>query len=410
MKILQLCKKFPYPLKDGESIAVTYLSKALHELGHEVTLLSMNTTKHRADISNLPPDYNHYQNIYCTDLDNTLNIKDAFLNLFSTESYHVSRFICEKFESKLVELLSEQSFDVIQLETLYLAPYIPVIKQYSDALVSMRAHNVEYEIWERITSNTTFWPKRWYLRHLTQKLRKYELDHLNDYDYLVAVSERDLRKFKELGYKNGAMASPIGLDVGKYITIPSKKVESKKIGFIGALDWMPSREGLNWFIEEVWPSIYKEDSSIEFHVAGRNTPPDIQAIDLPNIFIHGEVPDAIQFMNDNAIMVVPLFSGSGMRVKILEGMALGKTIVTTTLGKEGIEVEKGSELIVADDASSFSKEILALVKDESRLSDIGKQAKAFIKAKYDHKSIAIELINKYQSLLDNPYPKKEVVH
>lgn len=109
MKILQLCKKFPFPLKDGESIAVTYLSNALHEQGCEITLLSMNTTKHYTDLRSLPPDFNHYKAIYVTPLDNKIKVFDAFKNLFSRESYHIIRFVSKDFESKLIELLQRKN-------------------------------------------------------------------------------------------------------------------------------------------------------------------------------------------------------------------------------------------------------------------------------------------------------------
>ena len=98
MRILQLCKKFPFPLKDGESIAVTYLAKAMNELGADVTLLTMNTTKHYFDATQLPDDFNHYDAIYFTELDNRLSFFGAFLNLFSAESYHISRFISKSFD------------------------------------------------------------------------------------------------------------------------------------------------------------------------------------------------------------------------------------------------------------------------------------------------------------------------
>ena len=154
MRILQLCKKFPYPLKDGESIAVNSLSKSLHELGCEVTLLAMNTRKHFYDTRKLPSSFTHYQQIHTVTLDNRIKPLEAFANLFSRDSYHISRFVSSGFQQALVRLLREESFDVIQLETLYLAPYIPLIRRHSDALVAMRAHNVEHEIWQRIAANT----------------------------------------------------------------------------------------------------------------------------------------------------------------------------------------------------------------------------------------------------------------
>ncbi|MBK9736125.1 MAG: glycosyltransferase [Saprospiraceae bacterium] len=407
MKILQLCKKFPYPLKDGESIAVTYLSNALHNLGCEMSLLSMNTTKHYMDIKELPADFNHYKEIHVTDLDNTVKIFDAFKNLFSKDSYHVSRFVCPDFKDKLIELLKANKYDVVQLETLYLAPYIDVIKQHSDALVTMRAHNVEFEIWERISSNTKFLPKRWYLKYLTSKLKRYELDHLNKYDYLIAVSDRDLRKFKKLGYKNGAISSPIGLDMKNYIQL-NRSEESNDICFIGALDWMPNVEGLLWFLDKVWPKLSEKQPDLKFHIAGRNTPPTILALKIKNVIVHGEVADAISFVNSHSMMIVPLFSGSGMRVKILEGMALGKVVITTTLGKEGINADHEKHLLVADTPQAFIEQISMIISGEREKHLIGSAAQKFVEDYYDHGHNAQKLLEKYVSLKDNPIYKKDL--
>lgn len=401
MRILQLSKKFPYPLKDGESIAITYLSRAMVNLGCEVTLLSMNTKKHYVPLDTLPEDYDHYKNIFEIAIDNSIKPIEAFKNLFSKDSYHVSRFVSDEFKTKLIELLQNEDFDVIQLETLYLAPYIDTIKKYSKAIITMRSHNIEYEIWERISANTSFLPKKWYLKYLTKKLKNYELDVLNSYDYLIAVSDRDLQKFKKLGYKNGAMASPIGLEMKNYVTMPNKQENS--ICFIGALDWMPNREGLDWFLKNVWPNLSQQKPDLKFYVAGRNTPDELLNVNIPNVKIMGEVPDAVDFINRHTLMIVPLFSGSGMRVKILEGMALKKAIVTTTLGKEGIEAENGKHILVADTPQEFANAIVRALNDKNLQQTIGNNAFEFVKEYYDHSSIAEKLIEKYQHLLASPH-------
>ncbi len=401
MKILQLCKKIPYPLKDGESIAVTYMSKALHDAGCEVTLLSMNTSKHYTQLSEITEGFDHYKNVHVTDLNNDLNPIDAFVNLFSKDSYHVSRFVCDKFESKLKEILSTEDFDIVQLETFYLTPYIPVIKKYSKAIVSLRAHNIEHEIWERITSNTSSPVKKWYLNHLTNKLRNYERNHVNEYDYIITVSDRDLKRFKGIGYTNGAMATPIGLNLKDYIEV-NPKTDNNGICFIGALDWMPNIEGLQWFLKNVWPILQKSNAGLKFHIAGRNTPDSIMKLASKNIVVHGEVPNAQLFMSRFPVMVVPLFSGSGTRVKILEGLALERGIVTTSIGLEGINARHEKEILIADDPTTFAQSINKLLSSDKLLTDMGKKGKAFVINHYDNKDAAEKLIDKYQKLMASP--------
>ena len=400
MRILQLCKKFPYPLKDGESIAVTYLSKALRDLGCEITLLCMNTTKHHTDINSLPKSFDHYKAIYTTPLDNSIKPVDAFLNLFSSASYHIERFVSDSFRDQLIKVLQGGDFDIVQLETLYLAPYVATIKQYSDAQIVMRAHNVEHEIWDRISNNVSFLPKKWYLTHLTRKLRDYEIEHLNDYDYLVALTDRDLKRFKKLGYRNGAMASPIGIDAGCYHLVAREDFERPlSLCFIGSLDWMPNMEGLEWFLNNVWPEVSRQMPEVQLHVAGRNTPESLSRIDRPNVTIHGEVPDASEFISRHDGMVVPLFSGSGMRVKILEGMALGKVVISTSLGMEGIDARDGEDLMVANSSNDFVNTIRFCSNNRDTMSLIGESARKFVLNRFDSHTLARELFDTYKALL-----------
>jgi len=396
MKILQLCKKFPFPLKDGESIAITNLSKALHALGCNVSLLSMNTKKHYFDLSRLPADFNHYASIHEVKIDNELKLKDAFFNLFSKDSYHISRFVSEDFELALKRILRKNKFDIIQLETLYLAPYIPVIRKYSDAIIAMRAHNVEHEIWERIAGNTCFLPKKWYLKHLAKKLKRYEVTHLNDYDLLVPITDRDLGKFRKMGYKNGVQVIPIGVDQEDYSPDFSAFNKPLSISFIGSLDWMPNQEGLNWFLENVWPKATKQFPELSLHVAGRNTPQWMLNMNVKNVKFYGEVPCAASFINQHPIMVVPLLSGSGMRAKILEGMALGRVVLTTRIGLEGIEAKPKKEVLIADKVNEFLDAITYCYKNNENLYRIGHNALEFVGNNYDNHQIAATLATSYK--------------
>lgn len=399
MKILQLCKKFPYPLKDGEAIAVTYLSKALRDLGCDITLLCMNTTKHYTDLDALPGDFNHYTAIHCTEIDNAVKPVDAFLHLFKKSSYHVTRFVSEEFRSQLIRLLQEEDFDIIQLETLYLAPYIETIKQHTQAPIVMRAHNVEHEIWDRISSNTSFFPKKWYLSHLARKLKEYEIGKLNSYDYLVALTQRDLKMFKKLGYKNGASASPIGIETGRYSISGIKASKPVSLCFIGSLDWMPNLEGLNWFLQEVWPGIHKKHPEVTLHIAGRNTPSSLLNMKMHNVTVHGEVPESRDFISDHNIMVVPLFSGSGMRVKILEGMALGRVVISTQLGAEGIDASPGRDYLLADTETAFQDAISYCIENARDMQSIGNAAREFVESHFCNREIAQHMYEIYEHLL-----------
>ena len=399
MRLLQLCKKFPYPLKDGESIAVMNLSRALHELGCEVSLLAMNTSKHFCDVSSVNGSFKHFKQAYYTELDNTLNIKDAFFNLFSRESYHISRFVCPDFTKQLVKMLKENTFDIIQLETLYMAPYIPIIRKYSKAMIAMRAHNVEHEIWARVAQNTKPLFKKLYLKYLTNKLRKYEIKQLNNYDLMIAISQKDLDTFRRLGYKNKGLVTPIGLDTASYKADNRSYKKEISLSFIGSLDWMPNLEGLKWFLDNVWDSLLAKYPNLKLHVAGRNTPATLINAKYKNVKVYGEVNDAKKFINGHSIMIVPLLSGSGMRAKILEGMALGKVVLTTALGLEGINAAHKNQVLVADTADEFIKALDYCYRSNGSLSKLGKNAQKLVYDEYDNIETAKNLIAEYKNFV-----------
>jgi len=397
MKILQLCKKFPYPLKDGESIAVTYLARALHELGAEIHLLAMNTTKHFFDLKKLPVEFNHYQSIKTVGLDNRLKASSALFNLFEGSSYHVSRYHFAAYEKALIGLLKAQEFDIIQLETLYLTPYIPTIRKYTTAKIVLRSHNIEHEIWERVLDNVKNPLKKWYLAIQIKRLKDFELQQLDKVDLLLPITNRDAQNYKQLGNSSAVLTCPIGLDISDY---PEESLNTEEISlsFIGSLDWAPNIEGIQWFLDQVWADVLKKYPKCELHIAGRNTPQWLIDQSYPNVTIHGEVESAIQFITQHPIMIVPLLSGGGMRVKILESMALSRITVTTSIGVEGIHAEDYKNVLIANTPEEFINKIDWVYQQQDALSDTGSNARQLIEKQYDNLQIGKQLFTKYKEI------------
>lgn len=397
MNILQLCKKFPYPFKDGESLAVYYLSKSLNELGCDITLLAMNTSKHYFEYNGNLEALAHYKEIHSVPVNNKVNIFGAVKNLFSSLPYHVSRYNSRAFKSQLIELLKNNDYDIIHLETLYVTKYISVIRKYTDAPIVLRAHNVEHEIWERVTNNTKITWKRLYLKYLTAKLKRYELAQFSSIDHLLAITHRDLKNFRSLGYHKSAIAVPIGLDTRDYMASDKKMDQPLSISFIGSLDWVPNTEGIDWFLEEIWPSILEQFKDITLHIAGRNTPASYLKKNIPNVTFYGEVEDAKAFINAHPVMIVPLLSGSGMRVKILEGLFLGRLVITTSLGLEGIEASHKDQVLIAETKEEFVKCIKFLIDHPIQSDNITKRAMVYASRYYDNLQIGKDVKDFYQT-------------
>lgn len=398
MKILQICKKFPFPLKDGESIAITNLGRALQFNGAQVSLLAMNTSKHYFNLDELPDNFDHYQNIWTVDVDNRIKPTAALGNLFSSKSFHIERYYTEAFEAKLSSILQNEEFDIIQLETLYLTPYIDCIRKYSNAKIVLRSHNVEFEIWERLTKNEKNKIKKEYLAYLTAKLRKFEVEQLSKVDSIVSITERDMEQYRRLGFKKEGKVSPIGLDLKDYRDDDTSFDQPLSLSFIGSLDWQPNVEGLVWFLNGPWKLLRKNFKDLKLNIAGRNMPEELKKYESENVIIHGEVPDAQAFISRYSVMLVPLLSGGGMRAKILEGMALGKIVLSTQIGIEGIPVVNGEQAYIANTSEEFKAAIQYCFAQNGELKGMGKNARQFIGDNYDNKLLARKVLDFYDKL------------
>lgn len=401
MRLLQLSKKVPHPMKDGESIAVTQSARSLANEGVSMDLLTFNTVKHSCDLDEARSALGHYGKLEALPLDNRVRPLEALKNLlFTKNSYHVERFIDRAYSEKLIEMLRQTDYDIVQLETIYMAPYIPIIRKHSSARIVLRAHNVEHEIWERLTENTGNPLKRAYLRILSDRLRTFEIEQLDLVDAMLSISSKDDENFRRLGFQGRSLVMPISLNLESYH--PVQKWETVSLSFIGSLDWFPNLEGLEWFLENVdleGLACPLTGDQIQFHVAGRNPPERIVANPLPSLRFHGEVRDAIDFINDHPVMIVPLFSGSGMRTKILEAMALKRVVITTSLGLEGIDATDGVEVLIADSGEAFREKVQWLLVNPDKIASIGEAARRHIEDNYDAPTVADELHEFLQSLM-----------
>jgi len=394
MKVLQLCNKPPIPLIDGGCIAINNIAQGLLDKKIEVKILTASTEKHPFKPKEIPEEFKRLTNIEGVFLDTRVNVIDAFSALVTADSYNVNRFFSPDLNKRLIELLKETEFDIVHLESLFMTPYIPTIRSHSSAKVILRSHNLEHLIWERLAHSTGNTAKRMYLKHLASKLKKYEQKTINEVDGIAAISFEDTKRFKDFKCAKPLVTIPFGIDLKDYNIKEDNRSTSTKVFHLGAMDWEPNKEAINWFVDSIWPEIQNED--ISFHLAGRSMSSRMQKLSTKNFIVHGEVDSAAEFMQDHDIMVVPLLSGSGMRIKIIEAMALGKAVISTTVGAEGIAYENGKNIIIADSASDFSKAIVDLSKNPNKVKKLGENARQLIETQYDNALIIEKLISFYQ--------------
>jgi len=396
MKILQLTNKVPYPPRDGGAIASLTLARELTKAGHEVVVLAMNTSKHFVDQNDTKIiQYGHIR-WEIVPVDTKIRWHKALSNLlFSRLPYNAIRFISKEYRAKLRVLLTEENFDFIILDNLYTGLYINDIRPCTQSLVVLRPHNIEHEIWAR-TAKSSVGLKRIYLSILARRIRRFELSLINKYDALIPITSRDAGHFMNFGNKKPCHVLPTGMDIPECNADPVPFKAS--VAHLGALDWLPNQNGIRWFIRQVWPIVRRELQGIEFHLAGRNAPEKFGTqVSSPGVVYYGEIDDAASFIRQHPIFIVPVFSGSGMRIKLLDYMAAGRATVTTSIGAEGIPVESGRETFITDQPEEFARQIIALARNPGLCGEIGANAISFIKNNFDNQMLIgqmVEFLNK----------------
>lgn len=376
-------------------IAIHQLTRGFYEAGHKVTVAAINTKKHFFPPDEMPQENQELADFHSVLLDTDVNWWDALTSLFRGDSYNIQRFVSADFERLLSGILRENEFDIVQLEGLYLLPYLLTIRKYSNAKIVLRAHNIEHLIWERNSKMAKPGAKKWYLQNLATRMKEFEIYNLNSCDALIPISTVDAARFVELGCKLSLHTCPVGIPLNGMTEFD----EPRTICYLGSMDWAPNREGVEWFLDSVWPKVNNQFPELKFFVAGRNFPSDFPGKEYPNVEIVGEVENSRAFLRSKTIMVVPLFSGSGIRVKILEAMAEGRPVISSTIGAEGINAVDGAHLLLADTPDAFARQIRRLLKDNDEARRMGVHARAFIKENYDNKKLVSDLVDFYKSLM-----------
>lgn len=395
MKVLQLTYRVPFPPTDGGSIGIYNITKGLHDNGCEIDLVAINTPKHAQPKDCMIPLAKQHDVFVNTNISPFKLLSNV---LFKSIPYNVERFVSKDVSDKLVELLTQNSYDFIQVEGAFVAYYIDVIKKHCSCPVLVRTHNIEYVIWERLALNEKNPAKKWLYKHLGKRLRTFEAAYYNKADGIAAITEEDKQRLLDLNVTVPIQIVPAGVVLDKYLAAQDREAEANSIFSISALDWLPNLEGLDWFLKSVWPELLKRKPEIHFHIAGKSTPDWLMNSSFPNVHVHGFVDDAIVFKKSYQLMLVPLLSGGGMRVKIIEGLAAKKCIISTSVGAEGIECTHGKDIVLANSPEEWVETIITYLENEEARQEIERNAFVTANERYENTAITKRYIELFEDL------------
>lgn len=390
LRVAIVDEEFPYPANSGKRLRTLNLIKRLAAT-HELTYVAHRNSK--PDESQVAREYFHSLGIKTIEVDRTVPKKSGIGfygrlagNLFSPLPYSVSTHSSDAMKLALQKL--EQDGD-IQLWHCEWTPYAELFRGWKTRPLVVAAHNVESLIWQRYAETESNPVKRWYIRHQWKKFKRFETWAFDRAATTISVSEPDKNlAVKEFGATEVEVVEN-GVDMELYASDKPRKLES--LIFLGSLDWRPNLDGLQHFIKTSFPEIVAKYPKVVFRIVGRN--PANWLVELaqanPNIQLHANVPDVVEYLSVATAMVVPLRVGGGSRLKIIEAAANGLPVISTTVGAEGLDFESGGEhYFGVDRIEDLARPVLDVLGNIEASALMAKRAKRLARQKYDWSILA----------------------
>jgi len=297
--------------------------------------------------------------------------------------YAVSKFTDREVRRIVKRKLDSRQFDVAICDFLAVSLNFP--KQLNTPTVLFQ-HNVEASIWQRQAECEKHWLKKLVFTIEAAKMRRYEATAMKRFHHLVAVSEID-RKLMISVHPQNITVVPTGVDLQQFRAADNSPVSSHEVLFLGSMDWEANVDAVTYFCEKVWPRILSKIPDAKFRIVGRDPHPSVKKLACDSVEVTGTVSSVIDYLKSAAVVVVPLRIGGGTRLKIYEAMAMGKAIVSTAIGAEGLDVHDGKDIILSEKPDDFARQTISLLDDQAARERLGRAAMQTA-SKYDWSIVA----------------------
>jgi glycosyltransferase involved in cell wall biosynthesis len=309
--------------------------------------------------------------------------------------YAVSRFTHPRVKSLLSKWMPERSFDVVVCD--FLASTLNFPPELATPTLLFQ-HNVESLLWKRRSHFETNLRDRVIAKIESAKMDRYEPSQVRRFHRVLAVSEQDRQTMCWMTDPSRISVIPTGVDLAKYRYDPHAKVDANLVVFTGSMDWAPNVDGVEYFCAEIWPQVLARVSGARFRIVGRDPHPRVRRLAAASVEVTGTVPSVVEHLRAAAVIVVPLRAGGGTRIKIYEGMALGKATVSTPVGAEGLDIHHEHDILLAEEPRQFAEHVIRLLSDEEMRRRYGAAAAATAQ-KYDWSVITSRFVEALQKTI-----------
>ena len=388
MKILVIANKVVFPALDGGAVAMKKLAHLL--ASYNQNLIDIICISKDTKVANIkPPTISTHKNqikqiVFKKNMG--LNILDFTTSILKKESYQANRFYHSKIKDYVQKLINENQYNIVIFESVFTTVYLNKLK-LNNIKIIFRAHNIEHKIWQDLAKNTILKKIAFYF--LANQIKKMENTIPKYVDHIITISKNDAQYFNKI-FQQKTKTIHVNFDIKNN----RKSKIRNSIFHLGSMNWKPNHEGIGWFLHKVKKLI--ENENIKIYLAGKDMPSKYFKFTDKNTFIEGQVENSEEYMRNKEILIVPIFSGSGIRIKILEGMTLGIPVISTTKGAQGIPYTDKKNIIIANKPDDFKKAILKLINNKNFAKKIAQGGQELIQ---NHFGSQI-LLKKWQEIIN----------
>ena len=386
-KALIIANKIVFPTLDGGALAMNNLTMLLKKNNYIIDIVCIeknNTVKNTSSPIFLKKNDQIKQITFQKNMQ--LNLLSFIESIIKKKAYQSMRFYDRNIKNFIQKLINKNNYQTIIFESIFTTIYLNKLEFKKTTKTILRAHNVEHKIWEDLAKNKTL--KKFIFLFLATQIQKIENKIPKYLDYIFTLSKID-----ETYFKNRFPKKTFNIPVTFQIKNKTEKKIKNSIFHLGSMDWKPNQEGVDWFLKNVRPTLEKQN--IKIFIAGKNMPKQYFNYKNENTIIEGRIKNAEAYIKNKEILFVPLFSGSGIRIKILEAMALGIPVVSTSKGAQGIPFTNGENILIADNSHTFKQAIIDLIKNKNLAKKISDNGKKLITTYFSDKVV----INKLKKML-----------
>jgi glycosyltransferase involved in cell wall biosynthesis len=318
------------------------------------------------------------------------------LTIASSRAYHCREVHSKGMQEAIDDLCSTGNFSVIQLESSFLCTF----RFPRGTRLVIDEHNIESELLRRMCEGERSLPRRLFNRVEYARFRRFEQACWARADACVVTSEREVEAVRTSAPDTPVVVVPNAVDLD-YFAPSNTPAEPHTVIFSGTLDYRPNLDAARYLIDDIWPLLRRRYPDARLTFTGRNHGVDIRSLTRPGVRMLGEVPDIRPYVSGAAVVAVPIRIGGGTRLKVLEGLAMGKSIVSTAVGCEGVAVRDGEHLMIADDAPAFASRIAELFENASLRNSLGLAGRRLVETRYSWELAGARLESLYRQITDN---------